>query len=310
MLTLEPSDFNFGKDLWFYIVQFVPTMQLAKFRAISKLFQRLVTTEMHKRCATVDDPVSVAQLLDFAYQGCILSHVTYQGREYYPCDTYWCERPPDVPGMRDYDPNLKCEASSFEYDLERFLQRLGQPDKQKWISLQETGVTCEQLRSIFKTLPQMCPFYFHTPTIPSNPEQVMYHFDVADPNAMGYVRRRLGKAVMLFQECSLVYLPHAMQLVNDTGVNEDHRGRNHMNIELDWHGEYTIPAGIHSVYDIVQSCFRIKGNKFENNYEHFCRIFDADDFDSENSEDMKELLEVVDFDGSEWIVTPSIDHGS
>jgi hypothetical protein len=310
MLTvLEPSDFNFCKDVWSVIVQFIPTLQLAKFRAINKLFQRLVTTEMHKRCVTLDNPVSIAQLLDFAYQECILSHVTYQGREYYPCDTYWCERSLGLP-ERDYDPNLKCEASCFEYDLERFLQRLGQPDKQKWCDLREAGTSNQQLMAIFKKLPQMCPFYFHTPTIPSNPEQIMYHFDVADPNAMGYVRERFGKAIMVFQRCSLVYLPHTVQLINNAGVNDDHRGRNHLNIELDWHGEYTIPAGIHSVYNIVQSCFRIKGNKFENNYEHFGRIFDADDFDSENSEDMEELLGVVDFDGSEWIVTPSIGHGS
>ena len=116
---------------------------------------------------------------------------------------------------------------------------------------------------------------------------------------------------MEFQGCSLVYLPHAMLLINKLGrMNPDHRGQNHMNIVLDWHEEFLIPAGIHSVYDIVQSCFRIKGNKFENNYEMFCRMIDEDDLENNKSEVLEELSNYIDFDDSEWFVTQCIDHGS
>ena len=313
MLDLEPSDFNFCKDVWSVIMQFIPTLQLAKFRAVSTVFRRLVTTEMHKQCVTLDDPISIAYMVDFAYQGCIVSHVTYQGREYYPCDTYWCERPAHLP-TQDYDPNLKCDADDgVKGKLKWFVKGLSQPDKDKWLSLQQAGTSCyEELATIFEGLPEMCPFYFHPPVIPNNSEQFIYHFDVADPNAMGYARKRLGAALMVFQGCSLVYLPHAMQLVNDQGMNGDHRGRNHLNIELDWHQEYIIPAGMHSVYDIVLSCFRIKGNKFENNYENFSSFIGYDGIDPDDPEDMAELSEVIDFDfdDSEWIVTPAIGHGS
>ena len=53
LFDLEPSDFNFCKDVWSVILQFVPTLQLAKFRAVSKKFNGLVTTEMRKRCVTL-----------------------------------------------------------------------------------------------------------------------------------------------------------------------------------------------------------------------------------------------------------------
>ena len=258
----------------------------------------------------LDDPVSIALMLDFAYQDCIVSHVTYQGQEYYPCDTFWFERPEDVP-ERDYDPNHECDADMFDYDMECFLRKLAPIDKEKWIAHEKIGSSYEELKTIFPKLPKMCSLYFHPPSVvPDEPEEIIYHFDVADPDAMGCPRRRLGKAVMEFRGCSLVYLPHAMLLINKVGrMNPDHRGQNHMNIVLDWHEEFLIPAGIHSVYDIVQSCFRIKGNKFENNYEMFCRMIDEDDLENK-SELLEELSNYIDFDDSEWFVTQCIDHGS
>jgi hypothetical protein len=310
LFDLEPSDFNFCKDVWSVILQFVPTWQLAKFRVINKRFDGLVTTEMRKRCVTLDDHVSIALLLDFAYQDCIVSHATYQGKEYYPCDTFWCERPEDVP-ERDYDPNEVCDADMFDYDLECFVRKLGPIDKEKWLAHEKIGLSYEELKTIFPKLPKMCSLYFHPPSIVANdPEKIIYHFDVADPDAMGYPRRRLGKAVMEFRGCTLVYMPHAMWLINKVGrMNPDHRGQNHMNIVLDWQDEFVIPAGIHSVYDIVQSCFRIKGNKFENSYEMFCRIISVD-YPEKRSRDIEELSKVIDFDDSEWFVTMGVAYGS
>jgi hypothetical protein len=320
MLTaLEPGDFNFCKDLWSVILQFIPTMQLAKFRAISKLFRRLVTAEMHKRCVTLDDEFVIAQIIDFAYHGCIVSHVTYQGREYYPCDTFWCERPHDVPERDFYDPNIKCDADHDDFDVavECFVEQLDELDMEKWLVHQKAGTSYEELATLFEGLPKSCPFESGqhpmvtlSPSDDDDHHRVTYHFGTADPDALNSVHEQQKAAVMVFQGCSLVYLPHAIRFINTEGLNDDHRGRDHLNIELDWHEEYVVPPGIHSVYNVVQSCFRIKGNKFENHYEMFCPVVDADDFDPENSEDIEELIRVIDFEDSEWIVTPVIDHGS
>jgi hypothetical protein len=170
---------------------------------------------------------------------------------------------------------------------------------------------------LFEGFPKMCPFeQGQRPVIKPDrnddqqQQQIIYHFDTADPEALGSVRDQLGPASMVFQGCSLVYLPNAIRMINGEGMNEDHRGRNHLNIELDWHEEYLIPGGMHSVYNIVQSCFRIKGNKFENHYELVCRIIDTEDFDPEESVYMEELTTVVSFDDEEWLVTPMISHGS
>ncbi len=276
---------------------------------------------------TLDDQLSIAEILDFAYHNCVVSHVTYQGRKYYPCDTYWCQRPANVPETRDYDPNLKCHAdhSDFASAVEYFVEELNEHDKEKWVLLHQKAGTSsyEELATVFEHYPKRCPFesgLHPTLMIPASDdndhhhhqrhEEIVYHFDIADPDALGSVREQLGPAVMVFQGCSLVYVPHPIRLVNTEGINGDHRGRNHLNLELDWHEEYVIPAGFHSVYNIVQSCFHIKGNKFENHYEFFCPVIDVEDFDSENSEDMDELSRVIYFEESEWIVTPVIDHGS
>jgi hypothetical protein len=227
MLTaLEPSDFNFCKDVWSVVLQFIPTLQLAKFRAVSRLFRRLVTTELHKRCVTLDDEFVIAQIIDFAYRECVVSHVTYQGREYYPCDTYWCERPADLLD-RDYDPNVKCDADHDDFDVavECFVEQLSEEDMEKWLVHQKAGTSYEERARLFEGLPKRCPFesgehpILEVPSFYNDDDHqlIVYHFDVADPEASGSVRQRLGKAVMVFQGCSLVYLPHAIRLVNTEG---------------------------------------------------------------------------------------------
>jgi hypothetical protein len=148
MLALEPSDFNFSKDIWSLIVQCIPTLQLAKFRAVSTVFRRLVTAEMRKRCVKLDDPVSIAEMLDFAYQGCVVSHVTYQGREYYPCDTFWCERPVGLPEQRDYDPNRKCDSVDF------FRHPMNPQDEGRLFVDQEAGMSCQELFARLQRFPK------------------------------------------------------------------------------------------------------------------------------------------------------------
>jgi hypothetical protein len=271
VLVLEPSDFNFSKDVWSVIIQFIPVQQLAKFRIVN-MFQRLVTIEQRKRATTLDDPISLAQIMDFAYLNCIVSHVTHQRMEYYPFNTLWYKRPVDLL-EREHDPNLTCDGDESD--------------------------ECETREDDI--------------LIPDPGESIIYHFNTVDRKFQGDGGINYGKAKMVMFEKSLVYLPHAVRLINKRGMNHDHRGRNHANIMLDLHKEYTIPAGIHSVYDIVQSCFRIKGNKFENNYEMFCSFLD-EDFDPKQpkDEDLKDICDVIVFDSKkcEWKVSPNIDHGS
>jgi hypothetical protein len=215
---------------------------------------------------------------------------------------------------RDHDPNVKCDADhdNFSVAVRSFVEELNEREKEKWLMHRKARTSYEELARSFDGFPKACPFEHgqHPIIVPSHNDhqQIVYHFDRADPEALGSARDRLGPARMVFQGHSLVYLPHAVRLINEEGMNDDHRGRNHMNIELDWHEEYVIPAGMHSVYDLVQSCFRIKGNKFENHYEMFCQIVDEEDVDPDNSESVDEWARVVSFDGVQWIVTPIINH--
>jgi hypothetical protein len=115
---------------------------------------------------------------------------------------------------------------------------------------------------------------------------------------------------MVFQGCSLVDLPHPVCLVNGAvGKNAGCWGCNHANIELRCHEEYVIPAGIHAVYNIVQSCFRIKANKFENYYEQFLPIRCPEKYKWNDPDGMHALSLVVAFRFSDWIARPLIARG-
>lgn len=107
---------------------------------------------------------------------------------------------------------------------------------------------------------------------------------------------------------SLLYFPRPITLVNDMGKNDDHRGSNHINIELDFACNYRISAGIHTLYDIVQGCYRIKHHKFHNQYEGFFTfIYDDDIVDDKK---ISELADYIYLAESGWIAKPVIDHGS
>ncbi len=273
VLTLEPSDFNFSKDVWSVIIQFIPTLLLAKFRCVNKMFQSLITIEQRNRAVTLDDHLSLGVITSFAFEKCIVSHVTYQEKDYYPFNTIWYNRPSDFP-EQEHDPTFDCNGDDSD--------------------------ECETKNEDILI-----------PAEDSDP--IKYHFK-ARRNRCPYVcdEEPAQKVQMLIFEKSLVYLPHAVRLINTDGINSDHRGRNHANIQLDFSSEYTIPAGVHSVYDFVQGCFRIKGNKFENFYELVTMM--SPDFDPNNltKHDITELTTLITFDSNkpEWIVTPNIDHGS
>jgi hypothetical protein len=116
-------------------------------------------------------------------------------------------------------------------------------------------------------------------------------------------------ALLSYLEHRFVYLPHSIILHNDMGLNDDHRGKDHFNIEVDFHDDWTIEKGVHSIQDIVQACYRIKGNKLNNQYEAFFRFIHNDFKEDELNEKLKNNIS---FDATDnvWDATPVIDHGS
>jgi hypothetical protein len=84
---------------------------------------------------------------------------------------------------------------------------------------------------------------------------------------------------------------------NNKGVNPDHRGSNHMLLDLTpaFTGKVTIPVGTYTIAQFANLAWRVKGNKFDYHYE---LIWISDD-------DSK-IIKMP----NEWYVTLDVDHGS
>jgi hypothetical protein len=65
-----------------------------------------------------------------------------------------------------------------------------------------------------------------------------------------------------------VYLPNAICLINNRGINHDDRGTEDANLEFrDFHDTWRLEKGYHSLSDIANAVYKIKSHKFENWYE-------------------------------------------
>jgi hypothetical protein len=99
-----------------------------------------------------------------------------------------------------------------------------------------------------------------------------------------------------FQLDEVVRLITPWYVSNDMGMNCDHRGSNHLGIYIEHLMEdaIEIPAGDYKFADLANLLWRLKGNKFDNQYEMVCTV------DREN----------LDFqDGTLYVELP-VDHGS
>ena len=99
-----------------------------------------------------------------------------------------------------------------------------------------------------------------------------------------------------FQLDEVVRLVTPWNVTNDMGMNCDHRGSNHLGIYIEHlHDDVVeIPAGDYKFSDLANLLWRLKGNKFDNQYEMVCTV------DREN----------VDFQDGTMYVSLPVDHGS
>ncbi len=249
----------------------LPLSELLKMRTLNKSLSTVVRAEMMRRASvnTVDDVVTIAHLLDYCYQEQTLRYVVHKEKSYYPCNSSWYTRKNDVP-VQEHDPNIAC----YGYEECHF--------RGEWKRIQSLD---ESPHCVYPDDNDVIKYVFV--------ENVSARINVKGGNlALG----------------SLLYFPRPMLLVNNMGKNDDHRGSNHINIELDFEDSYLISSGIHTLYHVLQACYRIKHHKFYHGYEAFLTfIFDDDIVDARK---MAELEESIRINNSGWMVYPVIDHGS
>jgi len=99
-----------------------------------------------------------------------------------------------------------------------------------------------------------------------------------------------------------IKLRRHLMIVNENDVNHDHRGSNHMKLNINhaFTGKVFIPEGVYTYKKLADLIWRVKANKFDNNYELFCII------DRYKYSEIFKFIPCTDM----WVINLPVDHGS
>jgi hypothetical protein len=231
----------------------------------------------------VDTVLSLAELSDWCYSH-RMSHAIYEGKTYYPCSTTWRDRPDDIPS-RAWDPDRKCsgywKCSNGKEDH----------DDDSPPELQDTDYDSDD-----SDAPEN-PTKFKPLVVPEEPEKVIYVFDAHAP--------------LFFKGKPQIELKHHLVIKNMMGRNSDHRGSNHSNLKLEFSAAWEFPPGIYDTYTILAGFWRIKANKYDNQYEAFFPFsYNWDKEEPLAPGEIDEIEKYVIVQGGQARIKPIIDHGS
>lgn len=229
----------------------------------------------------VDTVMGLAELSDWCYSH-TMSHTIYEGKTYYHCTTTWTERSSDIP-VREWDPDRKCNGY-WKCGYEKH----GEDD--------EPAESQDSYDSDDSDAPED-PRKFKPLVIPEEAEKVIYVFNAHAP--------------LLFKGKPKIELKHYLVIKNIMGKNSDHRGSNHSNLKLDFHLAWEFPPGIYDTYTILEGFWRIKANKYDNQYEAFFPFrYNWYDVSAFGPEDVERISKHVYIQGGQARIKPIIDHGS
>ncbi|HMP28127.1 MAG TPA: hypothetical protein PKD85_00920 [Saprospiraceae bacterium] len=219
----------------------------------------------------LNTPDEIVDFVNFVYQQNRVVCVDISGERYYPHTTYWTD---SSSNRGDNDPDIKCDGyyghlykdSLFE-QMEEYKNIIKDLDDNK-----ESDVEYQEFVS--KLLGTVKPASWN---------EVSHVFDFE------------GK--LKYKSFKKIKMAHDLIVTNEMGcLNDDHRGSNHMAVDLDhlFDSEVIIKAGVYDVEEVMDIMWRIKGNKFDNNYEMFFTL----------------NIENVEFHGGQWYINCGVDHGS
>jgi hypothetical protein len=206
----------------------------------------------------IDSADSIDKLFDFIFQDLEVSHLVWDGKTWYSHSLCaWSNNRKDL-GKRPWDPDYPCYGYwGHNFDV----------NDQK-----NEGDLDSDVEPPYK------------------PHMVKKMEDFA------HIFNRNGGGP--FRLDTQIQLDHDMHVHNPFGhTNSDHRGSNHMGIEIDhlFEGLVEIKAGIYTLSEFANLAWRAKANKFDNQYEAVFRMKNGGE---------------LDFDDNVWHVTLSMDHGS
>lgn len=210
---------------------------------------------------------AIAAFIDFTFHDLAVSHLEWNGKTWYPWTTFFSKHPQDTK-ERPWDSDCECHGywgciyDASKKDQDGVDREWEEPPIQK-----QEVVELNDIKHIFKLSHQ-------------------------------------GKSLD-FRGRSRVKVVKDWQLQNDQGcLNPDHRGSNHMGIEIDsiFSGDELIPAGEYNVLDLADLIWRIKANKFDDQYEMVLTMTPDDGSEIDD--------EVIQIEPDIVYINVPVDHGS
>lgn len=240
-----PDTVVFSRDVWACVFENFTTGELCslKLAFCNRWILAIIREVIIRRSLRIDTRLKIAWLMDICYNGGIISYVQCRGKgnetkDYYPCGTLWYDRPSGAP-RRGHDPNYRCRGVNKCIPIDTvFGEAWEREEMEEVLPFDEKLNICATSDAYI---------------IPKEDEHLRYIFKPFDEfEAQWYACDILD----------LIYLPRALKLINIIGKNPYHEGSDHINIKLDFHDSWTIEAGVHTICNIMDACYRVKHNKF------------------------------------------------
>lgn len=238
----------------------------------------------------------LARLCDWCFHENKIKYVDCSGRSYYPCTTNWYSRDPAAP-IRAWDPDIECKGYSYcrVHKPEDHLDALLPADREAFLEMKAAKEAGEDYdpeyyqdlkETMYRNLNR--PYFYY----PEKHEEIKYAF--YEPP----IYKGVDKVLFLKEIVA--------RNVQGPAI-EDHRGSNHIHIDLlsDWKEQVRFPAGSYTLEEIRQRLWKLKWNKFNNQYECVCHFIPVE------PPNPKFLEEFIRERGSGvWLIELYVDHGS
>jgi hypothetical protein len=276
--TMEPP---LGWDIWQLFVKIFPTPQLFLCRRLSHRHYELATLELSKRAdIDISNGVEATAFIDLFFRTILVDHVEYQGQLWYPRPNHWfgCQD-----GRGEHDPALYCEGtlSCWDEDEEHAQSVLSDAEFQGYRSQHLWDGRWQALGKLKKNPPAA-----FQPLVPRNDDAIIYHCDFVcmevdvvcemlnDDDHPAIVEELVRKFGTIYNDVDeaerknlLIHVAKELRITNPHGINDDHRGSDHMNIALPFNDSVFVKPGVYTLHALTQQLITLRSHKFENWYE-------------------------------------------
>ena len=211
--------------------------------------------------------IFIGVLVKYIYNTVSIKSINYNGLTYYNRTSDWWERPEGV--STPHDPNyicegyMNCDFGISEYDGHKIQEYIQIKDEKTDIKDYEKPISVYQSCRLELPYKNSLPIEYNLEYNPENidnydkddcPEEYQVYELI-----MSAMKNRSINNIKLLYDLDFV-------IINDRGINEDHRGSDHTRIILDFHDNYVVKKNC-TLHKFADACYRVKSHKFDYWYE-------------------------------------------